>query len=211
MEKKKTALVLAGPSGGGKTTVMKELLKERLDFELVRSATTRARRGDGNDGEYLYFSKEEFSELVKCGKMLEFTEYGGNFYGTPRTETERIIREGKTPILILDINGVSTLKTQELDFDIYSVYIYAEPRVLSERLLKRYSDSGKEGHGAYISRMKKNREDYERAETWKSLFDTAIPSTTVFETATDVLSAYSLRKKDFSPSKFTKMAEEFDI
>ena len=122
------ALVLAGPSGGGKTTVMNELVGSDYGFELVRSATTREKRGDGNDGEYIYLSKDEFSGQIKAGKMLEFTEYGGNLYGTPHSEIERIVKEDKIPLLIkkemFDIgdNAHVTFKNLKITADRFVVF-----------------------------------------------------------------------------------------
>lgn len=206
----KTALLLAGPSGGGKTTVMNELLKSDIGFELVRSATTRARRGDGNDGEYIYLSKEEFVSLSERGGMLEFTEYGGNLYGTPYSEIERISKAGKTPILILDLNGVRALRKAALDFGIYAVYIYAEPKVLSERLAARYSGEGGENSERYITRMESNRRDYAAADKWYNLFDISFQSGSPGELRQSIISAFLAEKKEISPEPFLKMAEEFD-
>ncbi len=205
----KTALVLAGPSGGGKTTVMCELVKSNFGFELVRSATTREKRGDGNDGEYIYLSKNEFSELCRDGKMLEFTEYGGNFYGTPYSEIERITGAGKTPILILDLNGVASLRSKPLGFDIYAVYVYNEPKLLCERLAARYAEAGGEKSERYITRMKSNHRDYLESEKWFSLFDTAVVSDSVEQTAQTVLAAFLSKKKEISPKPFLEMSEKF--
>ena len=73
-------LVIVGPSGVGKTTVANRVVERSPSFEFVRSATTRAPRGDGNDSEYLYLTREEFLGRVNSGKMLEYMEYGGNLY-----------------------------------------------------------------------------------------------------------------------------------
>ena len=68
-------LIIAGPSAVGKTTIVHEIMKKgNIPFELVRSATTRPMRGDGFDSEYIYVSREEFSMLVECGGVLEYTE-----------------------------------------------------------------------------------------------------------------------------------------
>ena len=91
------AIVIAGASGVGKTTVA-NLILEKCDFSLVRSATTRPPREDGNYDEYLYLTREEFLSRVENGEMLEFTEYGDRLYGTPKSEIERIVSEGKIPL-----------------------------------------------------------------------------------------------------------------
>ena len=138
----KKLLVLAGPSAVGKTTVMKRLIDMHGEFELVRSATTREPRGDGHDSEYIYLSAEDFRLRIEEGQMLEFTEYGGNLYGTPLSETERIFAEGRIPLLILDINGVLSLKSITEKFKTVAVYITAEMDILDARLEARATLSG---------------------------------------------------------------------
>ena len=66
-------LILAGPSAVGKTTVMKEILSRSDEFEFIRSATTRAPRGDGHDSEYIYLTEIEFKKRIADGEMLEYT------------------------------------------------------------------------------------------------------------------------------------------
>ncbi|MBE6645105.1 MAG: hypothetical protein E7612_06995 [Ruminococcaceae bacterium] len=135
-------LVLAGPSAVGKTTVMKRILSVYNNFELVRSATTRAPRGDGHDGEYIYLSESEFKSKIENGEMLEYTEYSGNLYGTPYSELKRIFGKGRTPLLILDINGVLSLKNTPRDFKTVAVYITADTEILDARLKKRAEVAG---------------------------------------------------------------------
>ena len=77
----KKIMILAGPSTAGKTTVMMNMLDKRPRFEYIRSATTRAPRGDGHDAEYIYLSVEEFISRIENDGMLEHTNFGGNFYG----------------------------------------------------------------------------------------------------------------------------------
>ena len=67
----RSIIVLAGASGAGKTSVAMELLSKSDEYRLIRSATTRAPRGDGHDGEYLYYTEEEFKALVSRDKLLE--------------------------------------------------------------------------------------------------------------------------------------------
>ena len=119
-------LVIAGASGAGKTTVAARLLSESEDFGLVRSITTRAPRGDGHDGEYIYTDRADFMKRAESGELVEYMEYGDNMYGTPVSELKRIFEEAKTPLLILDIEGVKSLRSRSFDFS--SVKI---PRVAS--------------------------------------------------------------------------------
>ena len=134
----KNILILAGPSGVGKTTLAHTLLNNSDRFELVCSVTTRAPRADSYDSEYIYISKDEFARLVSEGRVLEYTEYAGNFYGTPRSEIERISADGRTPLLILDLNGVHTVVNSKSDICPCAVYITVPDSVLLERLSQRY-------------------------------------------------------------------------
>ena len=104
----KYALIIAGPSGAGKTTVADKLIEKLGTFEMSRSATTREKRGDGRDNEYIYLQKDEFLTAMADGDILESTEYSGNYYGTRKCELERIWDMNKNPILVLDYNGVKS-------------------------------------------------------------------------------------------------------
>ena len=154
----KNILILAGPSAVGKTTLAHTLLKRDGRFELVRSVTSRTPRGDSFDEEYIYITKEEFDNLIDAGGVLEYTEYAGNFYGTPRSEIDRICAEGKVPLLILDLNGVASVVSGAADVSPCAVYIYAPEEVLDMRLKERYgADTEK-----LESRVTQNRTDHQR-------------------------------------------------
>ena len=186
----KKLLILAGPSAVGKTTVADYILKENPSFSLVRSATTRAKRGDGHDGEYIYLSKEEFICRLNSGKMLEYTEYANEMYGTPASEIERIFGEGKIPLLILDLNGVRSLKDAALDCKPFAVYLLAPESVINERLYERARAEGlTENALKKIERRKtQNRLDLETVKSSPSLFDAVIENTDIAKTAQDIIS-----------------------
>jgi guanylate kinase len=148
----KKILILAGPSGVGKTTLAHALLKSSDRFELVRSVTSRSPRGDAYDAEYIYLSRAEMQRLIADGGVLEHTEYAGNLYGTPRSEIDRISAEGRTPLLILDLNGVHTVVNSTSDISSCAIYVSVPDSVLLERLSARYgTDSEK-----LNSRLEKN-------------------------------------------------------
>jgi guanylate kinase len=158
---KKTVLILAGASAAGKTTVAYEIIRRHPHFELSRSATTRAPRGDGNDNEYIYFSSEEFRAAIASGDMLEHTEFAGNCYGTTKREIKRIFDEGKIPLLILDVVGVHSLMEKK-DLSVCGVYVYDDIKVMQGRIFERYLGNGEDpdGRRRYESRKRQNEEDY---------------------------------------------------
>lgn len=105
-------IIFCAPSGSGKTTIVKHLLKtdERLMFSV--SACTRAQReGEVNGRDYYFLSRETFMEKVANGEFLEFEEvYGGNFYGTLKSEINRIWEMGKVVLFDVDVVGGLNIK-----------------------------------------------------------------------------------------------------
>lgn len=155
-----TALVIAGASCSGKTTVVNGLLRRYPSLELSRSVTTRAPRGDGNDGEYIYLDRESFESEIEKGNILEYTEYSGEFYGTPHSELCRISEGGRTPVLILDLNGVASLKASD-KVNACAVYIYDDIDVIDKRLYERYLGTPSlDGFKKYVSRKEQNNKDF---------------------------------------------------
>lgn len=157
----KDILIIAGPSAVGKTTIAWEMLKNDGRFEFVRSATTREVRGDSYSSEYIYISREEFEELIRTEGVLEYTEYAGAYYGTPRSEITRIHAAGKIPLLILDVVGVHSLM-QKKDLSVCGVYVYDDIRVMQGRIFERYLGNGEnpDGRRRYEDRKRQNEEDY---------------------------------------------------
>lgn len=136
-------IIFSAPSGAGKTTIVKHLLSKFPELEFSISATTRQPRGDEeNDKAYHFISKEEFLHLIAKKQFVEFEEvYSGTFYGTLRTEIERIWKKGKTVIFDIDVEGGLHLKRK---YEGQALAIFVQPpslEVLKERLIGRGTDS----------------------------------------------------------------------
>ncbi len=113
MKKEKGLLiVLSGPAGSGKGTVVKEILdRYPADFCLSVSATTRAPRPGEEHGVHYYFiDKPAFEERIGQGAMLEYAEYCGNYYGTPADYVQKQLEEGKNVILEIEVQGALKIK-----------------------------------------------------------------------------------------------------
>lgn len=140
---KMSPVVIAGPSGAGKTVIFKNVLARHAEqIALSVSATTRSKREGEVDGEqYHFLTLEQFQEKIHNGEFLEYEEvYPGGFYGTLKSEVERIVNSGKLPLLELDVNGALAIKKMYPD----ALIIFIAPpsiEILEERLRKRNSET----------------------------------------------------------------------
>lgn len=136
-------VIISAPSGAGKTTIVKYLLKHGLNLEFSISATTRKIRGNETDGkEYLFLTVEEFRKKIENGDFAEWEEvYKDHYYGTLKSEIERIWRSGKHVLFDVDVRGGINLKKI---FGRKAISIFIKPPSVSElekRLLTRGTDS----------------------------------------------------------------------
>ncbi|MBX2828046.1 MAG: guanylate kinase [Flavobacteriaceae bacterium] len=137
-------IVFSAPSGSGKTTIVRHLLEqENLNLEFSISATSRAPRGDEKDGiDYYFISLEQFKKHMKQGDFLEWEEvYRDNFYGTLKTEVERIWAMGKNVIFDIDVVGGLRIKRK---FPEETLAVFVRPPSVEElkiRLKKRKTES----------------------------------------------------------------------
>lgn len=113
MKKKGILIVLSGPAGSGKGTVVSSVFEKSNDFVYSVSATTRDPRPGEVDGVHYHFvTKESFEELILNNAVLEYTNYVGNYYGTLKTAVEGKLEEGKNVILEIEVDGAMQVKTK---------------------------------------------------------------------------------------------------
>lgn len=135
-----TLIVLSGPSGVGKSTVIAELLNERPDIHFSVSYTTRGPRVGEQDGvSYNFVSREEFEGMIRRGELLEYAQYVGNYYGTSLKVIREQLEQGVDVLLEIEVQGAATVKRKCPD----AVLIFVIPPTfeeLSRRLHGRATD-----------------------------------------------------------------------
>jgi len=104
-------IVVSGPSGVGKSTICREVVRRMENVFLSVSVTTRPKGpGEENGREYWFISREEFNKRIEKGTLLEYAEVFGNLYGTPKDKTDEALQAGKSVILEIDIQGGRQVK-----------------------------------------------------------------------------------------------------
>lgn len=136
-------IIFSAPSGAGKSTIVNHILGLRNDLEFSISATSRAPRGQEQHGvEYYFFSADEFRQMIAEDRFVEYEEvYPGSFYGTLRSEVERIWAKGNAIVFDIDVQGGVNLK-RIFGEQALSVFIQAPSvEILRERLIGRGTDT----------------------------------------------------------------------
>jgi guanylate kinase len=134
-------VVLSAPSGSGKTSIAKEILRRNPTLAFSVSATTRARREGEIDGkDYFFLSREEFERRVQAGAFVEWEEIYGNLYGTLRSEVDAALQAGRHLLFDLDVKGALSVKQAYPE----ALLLFIRPpsiEILRTRLLNRHTES----------------------------------------------------------------------
>lgn len=133
-------IILSGPSGSGKDTVLNKLVENREDVKISVSMTTREKRQGEIDGIHYYFAdREYFEKNISENKMLEYAEYAGNYYGTPKAPVDDMLSNGKAVILKIEVQGAE--KIRSIYSDVISIFLMPPSmRVLEDRLRSRKTE-----------------------------------------------------------------------
>lgn len=155
-------IIFSGPSGVGKDSIIKEILKKRPNFELSISCTTRApRTGEVHGKDYYFLSVKEFQNMIDNDEMLEYAIYCDNFYGTPKTKIENDINNGKVVILEIEVNGAEKIMKKCLG----AVSIFVLPPSMEElgnRLIVRGTDE----KNIILKRIKEAEKEIQKAHIY---------------------------------------------
>ena len=141
MEKKGKTFIISGPSGVGKSTVLRTLFEGRDDLYFSVSATTRAPRPtETPDVDYRFIEAEIFRQWIGAGEFLEYAEYVGNFYGTPKRYVDEAMEAGKDVILDIEVQGAA--QVHELRPEVVRIFVVPPSwEELERRLKARGTDS----------------------------------------------------------------------
>lgn len=154
--------VVSGFSGAGKGTVMKALLKEYDDYALSISVTTRSPRPGEEDGrEYFFRTREEVEKMIAEDQLLEYAEYVGNYYGTPRFYVEDMLARGKNVILEIELQGAMQIKQKNPE----AVLVFITPPSFEE-LKNRLIGRGTETEEVINSRLARAAEEAEEMDKY---------------------------------------------
>jgi guanylate kinase len=142
-------IVISGPSGAGKGTICKEIVKRKKDLIISVSATTRSPRKKEIEGKnYYFYTEETFKEKIEKNDFLEYAKVYGNYYGTPKSKVIEEIKKGKNVILEIDIQGALQIKESYPK----GIFIFVMPPSMEE-LKNRITSRGTDSKEVILKRM----------------------------------------------------------
>lgn len=195
--KKGLLVIVSSPSGGGKGTILKSLFARNENLRMSVSATTRAPRAGEEHGVHYYFiGRDEFKQNIERGAMLEYAEYCGNFYGTPKAPIQAWLDAGHDVVLEIEVQGGRQIKAAAPD----CVSLFILPPSL-EVLEKRLRGRGTETDEVIVKRLEAAREEIRCVED----YDYAVINDTVEQAVLEIESILAAEK--LRVSRDNKIAE----
>lgn len=180
-------ILFTAPSGAGKTTIVRHLLSRYKELDFSVSATNRKKRKHEKHGrDYYFISSKEFKKRIKDGDFLEYEEvYDGQFYGTLKSEIDRLWKAKKHIIFDIDVKGAVNIKKEYPDNSLAVFIKPPSPEVLFERLRNRKTETAKS--------LKKRIKRATKELTYEEKFDTVLVNdvlATAFEDAEKIIEDY---------------------
>jgi len=181
-------VVISGPSGAGKDTIVNRLLQKDERFSLSVSATTRAPRpGECEGVNYYYVNVEEFEKMADEGEFVEYAKYGSNYYGTLKKDVCRRIADGKIVVLVIEVQGAENVK--KMFPDCLSIFIMPPSfEILEQRLRDRCSENEEE----IKKRLSIAKKEVEKRFDYDIVVENDILDTTVNNVHNQILSKLDL-------------------
>ena len=160
--KKGLLFVVSGPAGSGKGTIMKMLMENSDEYALSVSATTRSPGKNERDGvEYHFKTREQFESMIANGELLEYAEYVGNYYGTPKAPALEVLGSGKH--LLLEIDVVGGLQIKKAYPETILVMIVPPGAEEQERRLR---DRGRDSEDSILRRLERAKEELKQVDLY---------------------------------------------
>jgi guanylate kinase len=184
------AIIFSAPSGSGKTTIVKHLLTNNKDLGFSISASTRDRRGrtEENGKDYYFLTPEEFKKKIDNNEFIEWEEvYEGNFYGTLKSEIDRLWREGKNVIFDVDVKGGLSLKKY---FGDKALAVFVKVNSI-DTLKQRLKDRGTESEESLSRRLFKAKFEM----TFQDQFDVVLDNDDLSKSLPEAQRLYNDFKK----------------
>ena len=172
-------LVVSGPSGVGKSTITNKLRADERFWISVSVTTRRIRTGEVDGVDYHFVSDDKFEEMIKANEFLEFAEFAGAKYGTPKKAVESALQSGKNVILEIELNGARQVRKSSKE----AIMIFIEPPSWEE-LTTRLTNRGTESKNSTLARLDRAKEELSAA----SEFDYVLVNHEVEQSVSELVS-----------------------